>query len=63
MAAEAATQAAPAAKPPAEKQTNCLGCGKPLKKVKVYYRNGKFFCDKKCLRTMRAKAKEEKKDA
>lgn len=43
-----------------EKQTNCLGCGKPLKKLKQYYRNGKFYCNKKCWRgTM--KPKEEKK--
>jgi hypothetical protein len=44
-----------------EKQTNCLGCNKPLKKVKVYYRNGKFYCSKKCWRDALNKAKEEKK--
>ncbi len=32
----------------AEKQTSCLGCGKPIKKLKRYYRNGKFYCSKKC---------------
>lgn len=31
-----------------EKQTNCLGCNKPLKKVRIYYRNGKYYCTKKC---------------
>ncbi|MCM8800822.1 MAG: hypothetical protein NC912_02245 [Candidatus Omnitrophica bacterium] len=31
-----------------EKQTNCLGCGKPLKKIKRYYRDGKYYCSKKC---------------
>jgi hypothetical protein len=31
-----------------EKQTNCLGCSKPLKKTMKYYRNGKYYCDKKC---------------
>lgn len=44
MAQEAAAQAAPET----EKQTNCLGCNKPLKKTKKYYRNGKFYCNKKC---------------
>jgi hypothetical protein len=36
MAAEEtkAAAAAPAAQP--EKQTNCLGCGKPIKKIKRY---------------------------
>jgi len=35
-------------KPAVEKQTNCLGCNKPLKKLRSYYRNGKFYCTKKC---------------
>ena len=35
-------------KPAVEKQTNCLGCNKPLKKLRKYYRNGKFYCTKKC---------------
>lgn len=34
--------------PVVEKQTNCAGCSKPLKKLKQYYRNGKFYCNKKC---------------
>jgi hypothetical protein len=34
--------------PAVEKQTNCLGCNKPLRKLRTYYRNGKFFCTKKC---------------
>ena len=49
------------AKPPEEKQTNCLACNKPLKKLKRYYRNGKFYCNKKCWRKATLKAKEEKK--
>lgn len=44
-----------------EKQTNCLGCGKPLKKLKRYYRDGKFYCNKKCWRSMINKSKEEQK--
>jgi len=31
-----------------EKQTNCLGCNKPLKKVRIYYRDNKFYCTKRC---------------
>ncbi len=49
------------AKPKAEKQTNCLNCNKPIRKIKHYYRNGKFYCSKKCWRTYKAKPKEEKK--
>jgi hypothetical protein len=49
------------AAPQAEKQTNCLGCGKPIKKLKLYYRNGKFYCTKKCWRKA-IKEKEAKKE-
>lgn len=41
--------------------TNCLGCGKPIKKLKRYYRDGKFYCNKKCWRKFIEKSKEEKK--
>lgn len=34
----------------AEKQTNCPSCGKAIGKLKRYYRNGKFYCNKKCFR-------------
>ena len=44
-----------------EKQTNCLGCGKPLKKVRRYYRNNKLYCTKKCWKTALKKANEEQK--
>lgn len=44
-----------------EKQTNCLACGKPLKKLRRYYRNGKFYCTKKCWRDHLKKSKEEEK--
>lgn len=47
------------AKPVVEKQTNCLGCGKPIKKLKRYYRDGKFYCSKKCWRTFLTKSKEK----
>jgi len=42
-----------------EKQTNCLGCNKPLKKLRRYYRNGKLYCSKKCwLKATKSTAKE-----
>ncbi|MBU0503358.1 MAG: hypothetical protein ABH882_03480 [Candidatus Omnitrophota bacterium] len=60
MATETKTQSETAEKPAAEKQTNCLGCNKPLKKIKKYYRNQKFFCSKKCWKKF-LKPKEEQK--
>lgn len=53
--------AAEAPGPKVEKQTNCLACNKPLKKLKQYYRDGKFYCNKKCWRNYINKSKEEKK--
>ncbi|MBU1998417.1 MAG: hypothetical protein ABIG46_08840 [Candidatus Omnitrophota bacterium] len=41
-----------------EKQTNCLACNKPLKKIKQYYRNQKYYCSKKCWKKS-LKPKEE----
>jgi endogenous inhibitor of DNA gyrase (YacG/DUF329 family) len=38
----------------AEKQANCPACGKPIKKLKRYYRNGKYFCSKKCWKKSKA---------
>jgi len=54
-------QAEKAKQPAAEKQTNCLGCNKPIRKLKRYYRDGKMYCNKKCWRDYIAKAKTEKK--
>lgn len=45
------------AKPQEEKQTNCVACNKPIKKLKRYYRNGKFYCNKKCWRKSELKSK------
>lgn len=50
-----------AVKPKIEKQTNCPSCNKLIKKLKRYYRNGKFYCSKKCWRTFCDKAKTEEK--
>jgi hypothetical protein len=48
-------------KPKAEIQTNCLSCNKPIRKLKRYYRDSKFYCSKKCWKTFKNKPKEEKK--
>ena len=45
------------AKPKVEKQTNCPACNKLIKKLKRYYRDGKFYCSKKCWRTQIDKLK------
>ena len=45
---------------PQEKQTNCISCNKPIKRVRQYYRNGKYYCTKKCWKKMLEKAKEGK---
>ncbi len=44
--------------------SECAGCAKPLKKRIWYYRNGAFFCTKKCYKRKveeDRKKKEEKK--
>ena len=61
MTAEKAKKAAPEVKPAEEKQTNCLDCNKPIRKLKRYYRDGKYYCNKKCWRNHIKKSKEEKK--
>ena len=61
MAAEQVKAAPPEVKPQVEKQTNCLSCNKPIKKLKRYYRDGKFYCSKKCWRAFLTKQKAEKK--
>lgn len=59
MAQEAAATT-PAA--PVEKQTNCPVCNKPIKRLTRFYRNGKFYCTKKCwLKVKKGKPEEEKK--
>lgn len=45
---------------PQETTLNCAGCGKPIKKIKRYYRNGKFYCTRKCFeRKAKAQVKAE----
>jgi hypothetical protein len=59
MAAEAVKETQSEAKPKAEKQTNCPSCNKLIKKLKKYYRDGKFYCSKRCWRTFIDKSKSE----
>ena len=59
MAAEVVKENPAEAKPKAEKQSNCLACNKLIKKLKRYYRDGKFYCSKKCWRTFIDKSKPQ----
>jgi hypothetical protein len=61
MVAEVVKKTDAEVKPKAEKQTNCLACNKLIKKLKLYYRNGKFYCSKRCWRAFIDKIKTEEK--
>jgi len=54
MAKKASAGGAPAEGSDASR--NCSGCGKPMKRVQLYYRNGRYYCRKRCWLTGRAKA-------
>ena len=62
MAAEQEKKSPSESKPIKELQANCLNCNKPIRKLKRYYRNGKFYCNKKCWRDYTAKLKQKKDD-
>jgi formylmethanofuran dehydrogenase subunit E len=34
-----------------ERPVNCSVCNKSIKKTRYYYRNGKYFCTKRCFKT------------
>jgi len=40
------------------KPTNCGDCNKPIRKKRWYYRNGKYYCSKRCFNN---KVKKETK--
>ena len=44
----------------AEKPANCASCNKSIKNKRWYYRNGKYYCSKRCWQTA---AKKEKAPA
>lgn len=58
MATETTTKEA---QPAEEKQTNCLACNKLLKKISRYYRNGKYYCTKRCWKDYLKKEKTDEK--
>ncbi len=70
-----ATPAKPEAKPEAkkeeakkevarkkEKPANCAACNKSIRKKRWYYRNGKYYCTKRCWKTT-IKKEEKPKEA
>ena len=44
-----------------EKPVNCAVCNKSIKKKRYYYRNGKYYCTKRCWKT--TVKKEDKESA
>ncbi len=44
------------------KSTNCAFCGKLVRRIKMYYRNGRYYCSKKCFKKMQEKLAEEKSE-
>lgn len=45
-----------------EKPANCAGCNKSIKKKRWYYRDGKYYCTKRCWMAA-SKKKEAKPEA
>ncbi|MDD5495544.1 MAG: hypothetical protein PHP46_00410 [Candidatus Omnitrophica bacterium] len=45
-----------------EKPSNCASCNKSIKRKRWYYRNGKYYCTKRCWQTA-VKKKEAPKEA
>lgn len=43
-----------------EKPDNCMKCNKRLQKKTWYYRNGGYYCSKRCWKLATAKKKEKK---
>ena len=42
-----------------KRDENCAQCGKPLKRKTEYYRNGRYYCNKRCWKKTKEKPKEE----
>ena len=73
--AEAAPQAAPASTAPAkeekkeaapakkEKPANCAGCKKSIRKKRWYYRDGTYYCTKRCWTSVKKKAEKPQETA
>lgn len=52
----AETKAKEAAAPTKVTPTNCVQCNKSIKKIRWYYRDGKYYCTKRCWITAAKKA-------
>jgi len=39
-------------------RVNCAYCNKSLKRIKRYYRDGKYWCNKKCYKAFLSKQQE-----
>ncbi len=46
-----------------ERPANCAVCNKSIKKLRWYYRNGKYYCTQRCWKTTLKKKEEAPKDA
>lgn len=47
-------------KPVTEKPTNCSKCNKRLKRKSWYYRNGNYYCTKRCWKLTNKKKEQTK---
>ena len=43
----------------ADRPNVCASCNKRMSRKSWYYRNGQYFCKKRCFETAKAKAAEE----
>ncbi|MFC1753450.1 hypothetical protein ACFL96_08665 [Thermoproteota archaeon] len=42
------------------KRVNCTSCNKQLLRIKRYYRDNKYYCNKNCHKTFQKKQAESK---
>lgn len=42
-----------------EKRKNCANCNKSLGRIDWYYKNGGYYCNKKCFKTFLSKKSQE----
>ena len=47
----------------ADRPDACASCGKRLSRKQWYYRNGKYFCKRRCWETEQAKLQQERAEA
>ena len=45
-----------------DRPTQCASCNKRMSKKTWYYRNGQYFCKKRCYEEFKAKAAKEAQD-